>query len=212
MAKTKQYIPQEGDIVSCDNESGYVSAAVITENDGDGCPCFSVCLNFRGREDEVERIWDEDRFYFKKLRPATKAEMGNLLAKLVEEKHNFRCEHGKMYVTSKMAESWAEEDEATKEVVPEPQITTKSDRFANYIYETAKTVHDTGAFRFTSRIARKYHVSSANTELLFRTGLHELKDIEWLRSTEGRRFCDELYEYVLNHAEHLAVIPQSQRI
>lgn len=202
MAKAKPYIPQEGDIVSCDQTRGCTSTAVITEVDEQGCPNFSVCLNFRGYECEADRIWDNDRFFDNEVRPATQDEIGKLLAELVDKKYKFRCEDGKIYVDAR----WNIDEETS----PEPKTTTRNDRFASYIYETAKVFRDTRTFKFTTRIARKYCISSAKADLLFGVGLHWLRDVEWLRTTEGRRFCDEFYDYVLGRTEHLAVIPQSQ--
>ena len=88
---------------------------------------------------------------------------------------------------------------------------TRNQRFAKYIYELAMLYKQKGSFRQMSELSRNNNISSVKKEVCFRVGLHELQDPEWLKTHNGRVFCDSLYEYVLHQTAQLPLIPNSQR-
>lgn len=88
------FIPKAGDIVAWNNESKCTSIAVMMNEDE-----FSVCLNFRGRKDEENRVWEWDNVPTNKpLRRADKLEMAWLFAELIGQGYEFRAEDGKVTV------------------------------------------------------------------------------------------------------------------
>jgi len=202
------YIPREGDIVAWNNESKCTSIAVMMNEDE-----FSVCLNFRGRKDEESRIWEWDNVPTDKtLRRADKLEMAWLFAELIAQGYEFKAEDGKVTVNI-----CPEENDGDNEPEQEPEVQvrcvflSRNDRFAKYIYELAKLYQQQGSFRNMSELARRNNITSIKKETCFRIGLPNLLSPEWLTSSSGIKFCNELYEYALHHTQRLPLIPQSAR-
>lgn len=214
--KHNMYIPQSGDIVAWNNESKCTSIAVMMNEDE-----FSVCLNFRGRKDEESRVWEWDNVPTDKpLRRADKLEMAWLFAELIGQGYEFKAEDGK--VTVRIDDNVQGDDTAvpsdntnvehsTTTMHVECVFLTRNQRFAKYVYELALLYKKRGSFRQMSELARNNNISSVKKETCFRIGLHELKDAAWLKTDNGRIFCDGLYEYVLHHTSTLPLIPNSQR-
>lgn len=217
MKKIDMFIPKAGDIVAWNNESKCTSIAVMMNEDE-----FSVCLNFRGRKDEECRVWEWDNVPTNKLlRRADKLEMAWLFAELVGQGYEFRAEDGKVTVridnealndkTEVPAQLSAKKVEQPLTMQVECVFLTRNQRFAKYIYELALLYKQKGSFRQMSELSRNNNISSVKKEVCFRVGLHELNDPEWLKTDNGRVFCDSLYEYTLHHTAHLPLIPNSQR-
>lgn len=215
--KSEMFIPKAGDIVAWNNESKCTSIAVMMNEDE-----FSVCLNFRGRKDEESRVWEWNNVPTNKpLRRADKLEMAWLFAELIGQGYEFRAEDGKVTVRidNEAQPDAAEHPEQPAAKNDEQPITmhvecvflTRNQRFAKYIYELAMLYKQKGSFRQMSELSRNNNISSVKKEVCFRVGLHELQDPEWLKTHNGRVFCDSLYEYVLHHTVQLPLIPNSQR-
>ena len=215
--KSKMFIPKAGDIVAWNNESKCTSIAVMMNEDE-----FSVCLNFRGRKDEESRVWEWDNVPTNKtLRRADKLEMAWLFAELIVQGYEFRAEDGKVTVRTDneaQTDNDDEPDNSTADISEQPVtmhvecvFLTRNQRFAKYVYELALLYKQKGSFRQMSELSRSNNISSIRKETCFRIGLHELKDPEWLKTNNGRVFCDSLYEYALHHTSQLPVVPNSQR-
>lgn len=202
------YIPREGDVVAWNNESKCTSIAVMMNEDE-----FSVCLNFRGRKDEESRIWEWDNVPTDKaLRRADKLEMAWLFAELIAQGYEFRAEDGKVSVNISPEENnGTGASERELEVQVRCVFLSRNDRFAKYIYELAKLYQQQGSFRNMSELARRNNITSIKKETCFRIGLPNLSSPEWLTSSSGLKFCNELYEYALRHTQRLPLIPQSAR-
>ena len=212
--KSEMFIPKAGDIVAWNNESKCTSIAVMMNEDE-----FSVCLNFRGRKDEESRVWEWDNVPTNKaLRRADKLEMAWLFAELIGQGYEFKAEDGKVTVRIDN-EAKDETDNDTLTDTAEQPVTmrvecvflTRNQRFAKYVYELALLYKQKGSFRQMSELSRNNNISSIKKEVCFRVGLHELRDPEWLKTNNGRVFCDSLYEYALHHTAQLPLIPKSQR-
>lgn len=214
--KHNMYIPQSGDIVAWNNESKCTSIAVMMNEDE-----FSVCLNFRGRKDEENRVWEWDNVPTDKpLRRADKLEMAWLFAELIGQGYEFKAEDGKVTVRidydaqgddTAVPSVNTNVEHSTTTMHVECVFLTRNQRFAKYVYELALLYKKRGSFRQMSELARNNNISSVKKETCFRIGLHELKDAAWLKTDNGRIFCDSLYEYVLHHTSTLPLIPNSQR-
>ena len=204
----RMYIPREGDVVAWNNESKCTSIAVMMNEDE-----FSVCLNFRGRKDEESRIWEWDNVPTDKaLRRADKLEMAWLFAELIAQGYEFRAEDGKVSVNISPEENnGTGASERELEVQVRCVFLSRNDRFAKYIYELAKLYQQQGSFRNMSELARRNNITSIKKETCFRIGLPNLSSPEWLTSSSGLKFCNELYEYALRHTQRLPLIPQSAR-
>lgn len=204
MVKAKTYIPQEGDVVAWDNPSTACTSIAVMMNADE----FSVCLNFRARKDEESRIWEWDNTPVNRtIRRADRMEMAWLFAELVAQGYEFSATEGKVKVFLGI-----DGDEPKPKPEIKYVIVTRNDRFANYIYEVAKLYRRTGSFRNATIIASQNRVTPIRKEAMYKSGLHELADPEWLRTVEGRSYCDNLYEFALHHTIQLPLIPKSQRI
>lgn len=216
---SRMYIPRQGDIVAWNNETKCASIAVMMNEDE-----FSVCLNYRGRKDEESRIWEWDNIPTNKaVRRADKLEMAWLFAELITQGYQFKAENGKVVVDIEPEREQEEDDDnivfAHKEQsAEEPKVRvecvflTRNQRFAKYLYELAMLYKQKGSFFHMSELARSNNISSVKKDVCFKVGLHELKDTDWLKTTEGKSFCDNLYEYVLHHTSRLPIIPIKQRL
>lgn len=203
------YIPRQGDIVAWNNETKCVSIAVMMNEDE-----FSVCLNYRGRKDEESRVWEWDNVPTNKaLRHADKLEMAWLFAELVAQGYQFKAEDGKVVVNIE-----PEREQKEEQLADEPKVRVecvflnRNQRFAKYIYELAQLYQQKGSFVRMSELSRNNNISSVKKDVCFKIGLHELKDIAWLKTIDGKSFCDNLYEYVLHHTSKLPIIPVKQRL
>lgn len=204
--KNSIYKPITGDIVAWSNEEKCTSIAVMLNEDE-----FSVCLNYRGRKDEENRIWEYDNTPTDRvIRKADRFEMAWLFAELVSQGYEFSAEDGKVVVRLE-AEMKPEPKVERQEIRIECVVMNRNDRFAKYIYELAEMYQRQGNFRMMSELARRNNISSIKKEVCFNIGLHQLKNIEWLRTHEGLSFCKNLYEYALRHTSKMPIIPLSQR-
>ena len=200
-----KFSPQAGDVVALVNESKFTSVAVMT-NEVE----FSVCLNFRGRQDERHRVWEVDSFPSDvSLHRADKFQTAWLFAELIAQGYTFKAVHGKVTVRVD-DERQSEEPDSSSSIHVERSILARNRRFAQYIYGLARLYKIQGSFRHMSVLARRNNISAVRKEVCFRIGLHKLKNIEWLITDSGRKFCDDLYEYVLHHTGTLPLIPDSQ--
>lgn len=205
--KTDIYKPITGDVVAWSNEQKCTSIAVMLNEDE-----FSVCLNYRGRKDEENRIWEWDNTPTDRvIRKADKFEMAWLFAELVSQGYEFRAEDGKVVVSIEMGASKPQEEVKMPEVRVECVVMSRYDRFAKYIFELADLYEKQGDFRTMSDLARKNNISSIKKEICYRIGLSELKNKYWLKTYEGLSFCKNLYEYALRHTSKLPIIPLDQR-
>lgn len=215
------YTPKEGDIVAWDNPSTACTSIAVMMNADE----FSVCLNFRARKGEDSRIWEWDNTPINRvIRRADSLEMARLFVELVTQGYEFSAVDGKVNVSLDIDD----DDEPKHEPEPEPDqkpepepepkvevkyvVVTRNDRFANYIYEVAKLYQRTSSFRNVSDISSQNRISSIRRDVMYKSGLHELADPEWLRTVEGRSYCDNMYEYALHHTTQIPLIPKSQRI
>lgn len=204
----KSYIPKAGDIVAWSNEQKCTSIAVMISEDE-----FSVCLNFRGRKDEEDRVWEFDSTPTNRIiRKADKFEMAWLFAELISQGYEIHGEGGKVVVPLEEPEEDYEPEPEKPEIRVECIILNRNERFAKYIYELAELYERQGSFRMMSDLARKNNISSIKKDTCYRVGLNELRDKEWLKTREGLSFCDNLYEYALHHTNKYPIIPQSQRV
>lgn len=213
------YTPQYGDIVAWQRRMArYPSVAVMMNNDE-----FSVCLNFSGHKDEETCIREWDNLPLDvTIRRASRVEMARLFAELVRQGYEFHATDGKVKVVLDIDRDEENDDDDNEEddaiVTPLthdydmiPVALTRNERFAAYIYRATKMFRANGSFRYTSRIAKELHITACAASTLLQTDIHKLADIEWLRTVEGRRFCDTLYAFVLSHTKTLPLIPKSQQ-
>lgn len=225
--KKEKFTPKKGQIVAWDMKTPmqiyndltkkletksyrtYTAIAVAMNEDE-----FSVCLNFRGRKDEETRLWEWDNFpYDTELRIASLPEMASLFTQLISQGYSFKAENGLLTVDI----TWAEDCNPTPEPAkPEPPVTkaptinrplTREERFHNYIVDLVKVYTRKRTLKGMSDIRNKHHISAIRRDVFFYSGLDSV-DPDWLETTAGKQYTDDLYLYVLGNVISLPHVSQ----
>lgn len=81
-------------------------------------------------------------------------------------------------------------------IVSQDFLSPKERKFVSYLYDLTKMYKETGSLKGMSFIRERHNISAITKETFYRTGLNELKDIEWLKTDEGKTFAQVLYKDV----------------
>lgn len=203
--KAQQFIPKQGDVIAWESKDQwtnrmYTSIAIMMNEDE-----FSVCLNFRGRHDEQDRIWEWDSVFFddKKIRKAESTEVAYLLTKLIEHGYPFSYENEKVSVNIQWLDDFCDDMEAAEVRVEAPtgqgicSYDRRVARFSMYLEELVSMYVTNKSLRGMSYAAKKHRISSISKDVFFASGMHTAS-IEDTHRPMWLTFCSDMYVYALD--------------
>jgi hypothetical protein len=150
-----EFVITKGDVIVWGHPAGMKTIAVMDSEDW-----FMVALNFRGRADEKNRLWDEDNVHleeYKDVRRADKSEFLEIAMELLDTRHQYKT------ITVDMV---------NHRIILERII--NDTRFRDYIVELGELYRKNGTLKGMSKIREKYHVSGITKEQFFQFELHKI--------------------------------------